>query len=108
MAGEKTFINDTIATFQINLFVRAGDNPVNQDGTEIFTLEPGETKVVMYGDETNIFLNGILLFTISEGDLYSSIQFVTIASSELDMLLNTNSTLTITKDQTNYILTGSN
>lgn len=108
MAGTKTFINETTANFQVTLFIRAGENPVNQDGSESFTLEAGETVTITYGNETDSFLNGILLFTIAAGDLYSSIQFTTIEDSLLDVLLNTNSNITITKQQTEYILTGSN
>lgn len=108
MAGVKTFINNTDASFQVILFIRAGENPVNQDGVEIFTLAPGETREVTFGDANNSFLNGISLFTIANGDLFSSVQFVTVESSLLDNLLNTNDTLTITQEQTNYVITGSN
>lgn len=106
--AEKTFINNSLATLQITLFVREGDNPVNQDGTATFSLNPGETKIVTYGNDTNIFLNGLTIFTIFEGDLFSNIQFVTIQSSVLDDLLNTNDTITITKVQTEYVISGTN
>lgn len=53
--AEKIFINNTLATFQITLFVREGEFPYNQDGTVTFTLEPGETESVTYGSDTNIF-----------------------------------------------------
>jgi hypothetical protein len=104
----KTFVNDSPATLQITLFIRQGDNPVNQDGTSSFTLAPGQTQTITYGDTQNIFLNGILLFTIFAGDLYSKIQFVTLRGSELDNLLNTNNVVTITKEQTDYVISGSN
>lgn len=106
--AEKTFVNDTLATLQITLFVREGTLPFNQDGTVTFTLNPGETELVTYGSDTNIFLNGLTIFTIFEGDLFSSIKFVTTSLSELDNLLNTNNTITITKVQTDYVFTGSN
>ncbi|WP_144510335.1 hypothetical protein [Bacillus sp. FJAT-22090] len=106
--AEKTFINNTEATLQITIFVREGELPFNQDGTVSFSLNPGQTLVVPYGDDINIFLNGIIIFTISEGDLFSSVQFVTVQSSELDDLLNTNSVITITKVQTEYVISGSN
>ncbi len=105
--AEKTFINNSLATLQITIFIREGINPVNQDGTVSFTLDPGETETITYGTAENIFLNGILLFTIFE-DLYSKIQFVTLANSELDDLLNTNDVITITKVQTDYVLNGTN
>jgi hypothetical protein len=106
--AEKTFVNNTLATLQITLFVRQGENPVNQDGTVSFILNPGQTQIITYGDEQNHNLNGITLFTIFEGDLYSNIQFVTISGSELDNLLNTNDVITITKVQTDYVVFGSN
>jgi len=106
--AEKTFINNSPATLQITLFIRQGNNPVNQDGTSSFVLNPGQSQTITYGDAQNIFLNGILLFTIFEGDLYSKIQFVTISGSELDDLLNTNDTITISKELTDYVISGSN
>ncbi|MCZ8539893.1 hypothetical protein [Psychrobacillus psychrodurans] len=106
--AEKIFINNTLAAFQITLFVREGEFPYNQDGTVTFTLEPGETESVTYGSDTNIFLNGLTIFTIYEGDLFSSVKFVTAQMSELDNLLNTNDTITISQVQTDYVLSGSN
>lgn len=108
MAGVKNFINDSAATLQITLFVRQGEDPVNQDGTVSFVLNPNQTETITYGDEQNNFLNGILIFTIHEGDLFSKMQYVTVSGSELDDLLNTNSDLTITQVGADYVLSGSN
>ncbi|SFT27050.1 hypothetical protein [Paenibacillus sp. BC26] len=108
MAGLKTFVNNTGAALDITLFIRAGFEPYNQYGTESFTLGPFGTEEVAYGDDDNTFLNGILLFTIFEGDLYSKMQFVVTLESTLDALLNTNSTLTYTLSNTDYVLSGSN
>jgi hypothetical protein len=107
MPGVKTFINTTGATLQVTLFARIGTDPVNQGGTTSFTLDPGETETVVYGDAENPDLNGLLFFTIFNGDLYSKIQFVTVASSELDNLLNENNVITITDVNTDYVITGS-
>lgn len=106
--AEKIFINNTLATFQITLFVREGEFPYNQDGTVTFTLEAGETESVTYGSDTNMFLNGLTIFTIYEGDLFSSVKFVTAQMSELDNLLNTNDTITISQVETDYVLSGTN
>ena len=108
MAGTKTFVNTSPATLQVTLFIREGNDPLSQDGTVSFILDPGETEVVTFGNAQNSFLNGILLFTIFVRDLYSKIQFVTEVGSELDNLLNTNDVITITKELTDYILSGSN
>jgi hypothetical protein len=104
----KTFVNNSPATLQITLFVREGDQPANQDGTVSFALNPGQTESITYGDDQNIFLNGVLFFTIFQGDLYSKMQFVTVSESELDNLLNTNNVITITKELTDYVISGSN
>ncbi|SFA72269.1 MULTISPECIES: hypothetical protein [unclassified Bacillus (in: firmicutes)] len=106
--AEKTFVNNSPATLQMTIFIRQGNEPFNQDGTVSFTLNPGESLLVSFGDPQNMFLNGLLLFTIFNGDLYSKIQFVTVASSELDNLLNINNTITITKTNTDYVISGSN
>ncbi len=106
--AEKTFVNNTLATLQITIFIREGTEVFNQDGFVTFTLDPLETLVVEYGTETNVFLNGLTLFTIFEGDLYSKIQFTTQLESELDNLLNTNETITIEKVITDYVISGGN
>lgn len=53
--------------------IRQGNEPFSQDGTVAFTLNPGESLLVSFGDPQNMFLNGLLLFTIFNGDLYSKI-----------------------------------
>jgi uncharacterized protein YqfB (UPF0267 family) len=106
--AEKTFINDSFATLQITLFVREGDNPIHEDGTVSFSLNPEESKVITYGNDQNIFLNGIKFSTTFEEDLFSENKSVTLRDSDLDNLLNLNNVLTISKVQTNYIITGSN
>lgn len=105
--AEKTFVNDSGATLQMTICVRQGDSPYLNSETVTFELLPGETKTVSYGD-TNPFLNGIIFYTIFGVDLYSKVQFITALQTELDTLLNTNSVLTITEINTDYVLTGSN
>ncbi|MBU0940687.1 MAG: hypothetical protein KKD36_04545 [Bacteroidetes bacterium] len=104
----KTFVNTSLATLVITIFIREGTNPVNQDGSESFILGPGESLLVEYGTEENTFLNGFVLFTIFAGDLYSKVQFTTVQGSELDNLLNENDTISFTKIDTDYVVTGSN
>lgn len=104
--AEKTFINDSGATLQMTIYVRQGDSPYLNSETVTFELLPDETKTVSYGD-TNPFLNGIILFTIFKGDLYSKVQSISALQTELDTLLNTNSVLTITEIDSDYVLTGS-
>ena len=106
--AEKTFVNNSLATLTITIFIREGTEVFNQDGTETFTLGPGESLLVEYGDVTNEFLNGFVLFTIFAGDLFSKVQFTTEQNSELDTLLNTNDIITFTKVDTDYVVAGSN
>jgi uncharacterized protein YqfB (UPF0267 family) len=106
--AEKTFINDSFATLQITLFVRVGDNPIHEDGTVSFSLNPEETKIITYGNDQNILLNGIKFFTTFEEDLFSEFRSVTLRDSDLDNLLNLNNVLTIKKVQTDYVISGSN
>lgn len=101
------FVNNSLATLQIAIFIREGSNPANQDGSQSFILLPEESLLVQYGTDTNVFLNGFVLFTILNGDLYSKVQFTTLTDSELDVLLNTNDTVTFNKIDTDYVVSGS-
>lgn len=105
--AEKTFVNNSPATLQITIYIREDNIPYSNIGTESFELLPGETKTITYGDPVNVYLNGINFFTIYSGDLYSKVQFITALDTELDNLLNTNDILTVTKVETDYVLTGS-
>ncbi|SEO95375.1 hypothetical protein [Paenibacillus sp. OV219] len=108
MAGIKTFINTTEASLQMILFVRAGEEVYNQADAVPFTLGPLQTLDVSYGNDSNGFLNGILLFTIFQGSLYSKIQFATERGQSLDNALNTNSIITIILSNTDYVFEFSN
>ncbi|CAM5207976.1 hypothetical protein UACE39S_00328 [Ureibacillus acetophenoni] len=106
--AEKTFVNNSPATLEMIIAVREGDSPFLNSSFVSFTLLPGETETVTYGDAENPFLNGIILFTIYLGDLYSKVQFITELGSELDNLLNTNNQIIVTKVETDYVYTGAN
>ena len=105
---EKTITNTTNATLQLTLFVRQGDIPYLNSDTVSVELLPGETELVSYGDASNPYLNGVIMFTIFENNLYSKVQFITALQTELDTLLNTNNIFTITEVDSDYVLTGSN
>ncbi|QGQ97655.1 hypothetical protein EHS13_23575 [Paenibacillus psychroresistens] len=108
MAGVKTFVNLSQAVLQITLFVRQGADPVNQDGTATFTLNPEESLLVQYGSDLNPFLNGFTLFAILNGDLYSKVQFVTVRDSEFDKLLNYHEFIFFSKIITDYVVSAAN
>ncbi|WP_308637133.1 hypothetical protein [Paenibacillus silvisoli] len=103
MAGIKTFTNTTGAALQIMLFIREGPEYYNQDGTVSFTLAPFEELDVSYGTDSNIYLNGILLFTIFQGSVYSSMQFVNEGGNVIDNALNMNSYITISLVNTVFV-----
>ncbi|REE67580.1 hypothetical protein A8990_1427 [Paenibacillus taihuensis] len=103
MAGAKLFINNTDATLQMILFVRAGEEVYNQADAVLFTLDPQQSREISYGNDSNIFLNGISLFTIYQGCLYSKIQFATERGSSQDNALNTNSVISVVLSNTDYV-----
>lgn len=106
--AQKTFNNRSAATLQIGLLVRQGADPANFDGVVYFTLRPGETKTVTYGNQQNVFLNGIVMSTNFNGDIYAKTQIVTVRGSQLDDLLNTNSIIDILPISTDYVMFGRN
>jgi hypothetical protein len=106
--AQKTFNNRSAAALQITLLVRQGDNPANFDGEVTFTLAPGQTRTIMYGNAQNVFLNGIVLSTNFNGDIYNKTQIVTRRGSQFDNLLNTNSIIDIIPISTDYVIFGRN
>ncbi|AGX06760.1 MULTISPECIES: hypothetical protein [Bacillaceae] len=106
--AQKTFNNRSAATLQIALLVRQGENPANFDGDVYFTLAPGQTRTITYGNAQNVFLNGIVLSTNFNGDIYNKTQIVTERGSQLDNLLNTNSIIDILPISTDYVIFGRN
>lgn len=91
--ASKHFINSTSAPLSVTLFVRKSDNPDNNAGVVAFTLNPGENKAVSYGDNVNIYLNGLSLVAYSAGSILSEEAVVTVRGSSLDSQLNTNNTV---------------
>ena len=105
---EKTFMNNSPTTLLITLFLREGDNPSTEEDALSFTLNPGETKGITYGDGENLNLSGIQLSSNDEKDFFTITQHVTLRNSELDHVLNTSTTLRINKVQSNYVISGNN
>ncbi|MGM0838033.1 MAG: hypothetical protein ACQEV7_18000 [Bacillota bacterium] len=104
----KTFNNRSAASLQIALLVRQGTNPANYAGEVVFTLAPGQTRTITYGSVLNEFLNGVVISTNFNGDIYSKTQIVTVAQTQLDNLLNTNSIIDILPISTDYVMFGRN
>lgn len=94
MAG-KIFINQTQKSIRVTLFVRASENPANNAGQQRFDLSAGQSQYVPYGDNINIYLNGISLASVSDGALIGEQEFVITRGSPLDNQLNMNSVVNI-------------
>ncbi|MGD6775256.1 hypothetical protein ACQCT3_06335 [Sutcliffiella horikoshii] len=106
--AEKTFNNRSAASLQMVLLVRQGSNPANYAGEVVFTLRPGQTRTIFYGSEENPFLNGIVMSTNFNGDIYSKTQIVTVRGTQFDNLLNFNSIIDILPISTDYVMFGRN
>jgi hypothetical protein len=94
MAG-KTFNNFSHKDLGVTLFVRQSEDPANNAGQERFDLDSGEGKYVSYGDDANIYLNGITVASVSDGAMQMEREFVVKRGSDLDNQLNMNDTVNI-------------
>lgn len=93
MSGTKQIANQTAKPLEITLFIRDGDNPANNWGSQLVRLAAGETREVTYGNANNIiYLNGLGLRI---GGIYQE-QRVETRGENYDSLLNTHSRLSIT------------
>ena len=107
--AEKTVINNTDATLQITFFIREGDSPFSYaEEKVVLDLDPGTKADILYGETEDALLNGISILSLSLGDFYNKVQFISSVQSKLESLLNTHSILTITKEGTDYVLKGEN
>jgi hypothetical protein len=93
--GTKNFINQTPYPLHITLTVRSGDTPGTEVGTQEFELASLQSQLYTYClDNTNPYLDGLVVVADSTGNIIASQQAVTIRSSSVDDALNTNNTLT--------------
>jgi hypothetical protein len=90
MAG-KMFVNNTGHNLSVTLIVRAGEDPANDAGEQKFTLNASESQFVGYGNESNIYLNGILVMAIDSAQIHAEQDFVIERGGLLDNQLNMNS-----------------
>ena len=61
MAGRKLFTNQSPYPLAVTLAVRKSDDPRNQAGTKDFSLPAGNSQWQEYGNNIDIYLNGINL-----------------------------------------------
>ncbi|MFN8397941.1 MAG: hypothetical protein U0176_25210 [Bacteroidia bacterium] len=99
MAGQKQFINRTTQSLNVTLLIRQGTDINKVSLEQEFQLGPGETKLVTYGNSTNIYLNGLELqwkdtSTQFKGTDRQEVTATGVAPT-FDWVLNTHSVITI-------------
>ncbi len=117
MAGVKKLINRTGNDLRVILTVREGESPSQTAGTVEVDLAAGRDEetgvdmsrqIVTYGDETNIYLNGIETQMIVKGAAVGERRLVVIRGSGLDNALNTNDTIEFLYDGKSILISATN
>lgn len=99
MSGRKTFINNSNQYVNVTLLIRQGDNIQKPSLEQTFSLNAGERKDVTYGDNSNIYLNGLVFQwkDVTTQSMSTDRQEViaTGVMPTFDAVLNTHSVITI-------------
>lgn len=111
----KKLINKTGHDLEATLIVRKGDHPTDTAGTVEVKLSPctyeecddGSTTVVTYGNEEDIFLNGIEARLNLDGNIVANRRVALERGTPLDNLLNTNNTIEFFYDKNTVLLSAS-
>jgi hypothetical protein len=88
MAGRKLFTNKSPYVLFVTLVIRRSDDPRDKAGTKDFQLSGGQSQWQEYGDNINIYLNGIDLTAVANGARIGNQYIVIVRSSPLDNQLN--------------------
>ena len=101
--AEKLFVNHTGHPLKVQLIVRQGDDPMLNADPVDFDMgagkdcdeggNPDNVKLVSYGDENNIYLNGIVVGFEDDGSEGMQRFQVIQRGVPLDDKLNTNNTI---------------
>lgn len=128
MAAHKKLINRTGHPLRVTLTVRKGDHPKDTAGTVDVELDPaatadagdtadadsgtdaadGSEQDLTYGNDVDIYLNGIELGMEVDGSLVGQRQIVVERGSDLDRALNTNDTIEFLYDGKQILLSCTN
>jgi hypothetical protein len=116
MAGMKKLINRTGHELRVTLVVRRGDHPTEIAGTVDVIMGAGPDEAsgepsvqeVTYGDDVNIYLNGIETTLIVDGSAVGQRRIVVERGSELDNALNTNDTIEFLYDGKAVLISATN
>lgn len=99
--GKKTFVNETGKDINIVLFIRAGDNPEDEYGTQTVSVSSGGQVEEIYlgdpGSEGYVFLNGLLVEWHDGPNIIGVSRKVAKRGDEWDSILNSNDTVTISE-----------
>ncbi len=105
MPGLKQFTNQSPYPMSVTLVVRAGDDPKDHGTDTTFSLKGHETQWQSYGDNTNIYLNGIKLRAAVPGEIDAQQAIVITRGSTLDDALNTKNAVDFNFDQEQWSFT---
>ena len=117
MAGVKELINRTGNDLEVTLIVREGDSPSKTAGTVDVKLAAApdkdsgvdnSRKTVTYGDDVNIYLNGIETQMILKGSVVGERRIMFDRGSGLDNALNTNDTIEFLYDGKSILISATN
>jgi hypothetical protein len=88
--GRKVFTNNTQYGLNVTLVIRKSADPRDEAGTKSFALARNQSSTQEYGDSINIYLNGIKLAAVLNGELIGQQYIVITRGSDLDNRLNMN------------------
>lgn len=118
MAGKKTLVNRTGNELKVTLIVRKGDLPDGNAGTVEVHLKAaaatgpsdtdGSRQEVTYGDEVDIYLNGLETLLVKDGAGIGKREVVIERGSALDDELNKHDTIEFLFDGKQVLWSASN
>jgi len=117
MAGMKKLINRTGCDLKVTLIVREADQPDKTAGSVDVELAAGPDKItgrdssvqdVSYGNEVNIYLNGIETTLFKDGSTVGDRRIVIERGSAFDDALNTNDTIEFLYDGKAILISATN
>ncbi len=90
MAGRKLFTNQSPYGMNVTLVIRKSADPRDQAGTKDFFLSSRQSQWQEYGNNIDIYLNGIKLAAVFNGAMLAQQYIVVTRGSPLDNQLNMN------------------
>jgi hypothetical protein len=117
MAGMKKLINRTGNELKVKLIVRRSNHTTETAGTVDLDLAAGPDNAsgedrseqdVTYGNDLDIYLNGIETTMIVDGSAVGKRQVVVERGSEIDKELNTNDTIEFLFDGESILISATN